>query len=198
MMPSKLISVQHQRPTCITSSPIGRRRAPRPSADRSPRRPSRALPKPCVTELRQIARGDQQRLAARLDIARPSRCLGVAHRAPGRCARSWSGRRRRCRHNSRTRSLHSPASASRRGPKGGAGRSPSARCSEHRGVDRMLGHQIGDELVAMDALNSSASWKFIPKKRPATPSQKGDPPASSITPRNSARMRSAKRARWRR
>ena len=30
----------------------------------------------------------------------------------------------------------------------------------------------------------------MPKNLPATPSQKGDPPASSITPRSSARMRS--------
>ena len=35
-------------------------------------------------------------------------------------------------------------------------------------------------------LNASASWKLMPKKRPAIASQKGEPPASSITPRSSA------------
>jgi hypothetical protein len=57
----------------------------------------------------------------------------------------------------------------------------------------VLGHQVGDELVAVDRVEVVGSWKVIPKNRPATPSQNGEPPRSSMIPRSSARMRSAKR-----
>jgi hypothetical protein len=63
-------------------------------------------------------------------------------------------------------------------------------------LDRRARHQVGDELGAVDRIELVGLGKVMSKKAARQRVPEGEFPASSITPRSSASVRSPKRRRW--